>query len=97
MLSYDDEDSDYEAEALDDEDSDDEPEKDDEPEEAVKNESHDPSRLIKQPLRTYESYFAIRHKVAFRFDNNGSIGRTKGPFNNAFAFNDHTIRHAAET
>ena len=59
--------------------------------------SHDPSRLIKQPLRTYESYFAIRHKVAFRFDNAGSIARSKGPFNNAFAFNDHTIRLAAET
>jgi len=59
--------------------------------------SNDPSRLIKQPLRTYASYFAIRHKVAFRFDNDRRIARAKAPFNNAFAFNDHPIRHAAET
>ena len=55
------------------------------------------SRVIGQSLRAKQSNFSVRNIVALRYNDKCMVSNVKIPFNNYFAFNDHTICHYAKT
>ena len=54
----------------------------------------DASTGLENFLRANQSIFLVRNIVAFIFKNKCLVSNAKIPFNNFFAFSDHTILHS---